>query len=76
MKAWVASGAHRIDRNGDGQYEQQAAVAVPPRDVGRTHVAARRVVERERDLLVELQRERRVEHGVDELGPPCVHQRL
>jgi len=28
LSSWVASGAHRIDRNGDGQYDDQAAVAL------------------------------------------------
>jgi hypothetical protein len=28
MKDWVATGAHRVDRNGDGQYDDQAAVAL------------------------------------------------
>ncbi len=28
LRSWVASGAHRVDRNGDGQYDDQAAVAL------------------------------------------------
>jgi hypothetical protein len=28
LKQWVSSGAHRVDRNGDGQYDDQAAVAL------------------------------------------------
>jgi len=28
LHRWMASGAHRIDRNGDGQYDHQAAVAL------------------------------------------------
>ncbi len=28
LRAWAASGAHRVDRNGDGQYDDQAAVAL------------------------------------------------
>jgi acyl-homoserine lactone acylase PvdQ len=28
LRSWVATGAHRIDRDGDGQYDDQAAVAL------------------------------------------------
>ncbi|MBI4260264.1 MAG: penicillin acylase family protein, partial [Actinobacteria bacterium] len=28
LQAWVADGAHRLDRDGDGEYEHQAAVAL------------------------------------------------
>jgi hypothetical protein len=28
LRQWAATGAHRVDRNGDGQYDDQAAVAL------------------------------------------------